>query len=357
LLLCEQPVHVSREFENADTGSHDRPVYGCATHPSQQIPNQAVNAAVAILICILILNNRKQKLMNMVPIGIGDRNAQQRFIQSHKAFLQEYPALRVLVEKTSLRTLSAPPQGEIDCLRQLPEDDPTVIAFEDKVMADRLVFGLGRIIADDFGELVTLVGNGRGIGAYKILRGMYERLVTATFIAKNPSESRPFVEDDAIKRWKLWQQAFEVMPDLADTLPKQEIQALEDEYRRVRAKRAESNCSKCGQPKTQEAWTRVDLASMARKADVDLSKLYGACYLMPTFHSHATGFGVGTRFQRTADGRTSYRETSEPEASQAIALAHTLLLKHLGLQDEYFKLGLEKEIQERIDAYPQIWKV
>ena len=84
-------------------------------------------------------------------------------------------------------------------------------------MADRLVFGLGRIIADDFGELVTLVGNGRGIGAHKILRGMYERLVTATFIAKNPSESRPFVEDDAIKRWKLWQQALEVMPDLADT--------------------------------------------------------------------------------------------------------------------------------------------
>jgi hypothetical protein len=60
---------------------------------------------------------------------------------------------------------------------------------------------------------------------------MYERLVTAAYIAKNPSEGRPFVEDDAIKKWKLWQQAIEVMPDLKDTAAKDKIDALEGEYK------------------------------------------------------------------------------------------------------------------------------
>ena len=295
--------------------------------------------------------------MSQLPIGVGNGVAQQRFIQAHKEFLLEHPALHALLKRVSLRTLVAPPQEEVDLLLKLPEDDPTVTAFEDKVMADRVVFGLGRIIADDFGELLTLSGNGYGIGAYKILRGLYERLVTAAYIAKNPSEARPFVEDDAIKKWKLWRQAIEVMPDLKASTPKEKIDSLEAEYKRVKTKRAESNCNKCGQPKTQEAWIRVDLASMAKQADLNLSALYGACYLTPTFHSHATGFGLGARFRPTKEGSNSYQETSEKEARQSILLAHNLVLRHLTLQNEYFNLGLDTEIQPRIDAFLRIWKV
>jgi hypothetical protein len=107
---------------------------------------------------------------------------------------------------------------------------------------------------------------------------------------------------------------------------------------------------------TQEAWTRIDLASMAKQTDINLSSLYGACYLTPTFHSHATGFGLGARFRRTEDGSNSYQETSEKEVRQAIMLAHNLLLRHLTLQNEYFKLGLDEEIQPRVDAFLRIWK-
>jgi hypothetical protein len=186
--------------------------------------------------------------MNQLPAGVGDAEAQRRFIETFRDFLLEHPVLQRLLEKVSLRTLEAPPQEQVAALLRLPGDDPAVIAFEDKVMAGRVVFGLGRIIADDFGELLTLSGNGRGIGAYKILRGMYERLVAAAYIAKNPSEARFFVEDDAIKKWKLWQQAVEVIPDLKDTILKEKIDVLEAEYKRVKAKRAESICNKCGQP-------------------------------------------------------------------------------------------------------------
>lgn len=107
----------------------------------------------------------------------------------------------------------------------------------------------------------------------------------------------------------------------------------------MKAKRAESICNKCGQPKTQEAWTRVDMATMAKQADSNLSALYGACYLTPTFDSHATGFGLNARFRRTESGSVSYQEISEKDARQAILLAHNLVLRHLALQNEYFQAG------------------
>lgn len=142
------------------------------------------------------------------------------------------------------------------------------------------------------------------------------------------------------------------MPDLKESVAKEKIDGLEAENKRVKAKRAESICNKCGQPKTQEAWTRADLATMAKQTDVNLSALYG---VTPTFHSHATGFGLSARFRRVETG-VAYQEMSEPEARQAILLAHNLILRHLTLQNEYFNLGLDEEIQPRVDAFLRIWK-
>ena len=119
----------------------------------------------------------------------------------------------------------------------MPDTDPDVVAFEDRVMADRVVFGLGRVIADDF-EVITLAGNGRGIGALKILRGIYERIVTFVYVAKNPAEARAFAEDDVMKKWKLWKSSLEVWPDLKESAPAGKVDELEAEHRRVSAKRS-----------------------------------------------------------------------------------------------------------------------
>lgn len=290
-----------------------------------------------------------------LPVGIGDAYSLRRFIEANKDFLLEHPNIHALLGKASLRTLATPPQSEADVMFSLPEDNPSRLRFENRLAADVVIFGIGRIIADDFNELLVLSGNGYGIGAYKVLRGMYERLVTAAFIAKHPEEARPFVEDDSIKRWRLWQHAIEVAPDLKDSVSKEMIEHLEAEANRVKAQRKESICRKCGQPITQEAWTRVDLATMAKQSDYNLFSLYGACYLEPTFHSHATGYGLGARFSAN-DGSNSYKESSESEARQALQLAHTLSIYHLSLQSDYFKLRLDDEIHERAEAFLKIWK-
>lgn len=293
--------------------------------------------------------------MDRLPTGIGDPAAQARFLKENEAFLREYLELHRLLERTFIRQLAVPSQQDLEALEGLPDSDWRVIEFENKVWADRVVFYLGRVAVDDFGELLTLSGNGRGIGAYKILRGMYERIVTAAYIAKDPSEVRPFIEDLVIKKWKLWQSAVEVMPEIKDRFTTEQISDLKEQYDTAQAKRSISHCRKCGHPKTAEAWTRVDLASMAKKADPSLAALYGACYLEPTFHSHATVFGLERRLRPIGLGGYTYREISEEEARLAVLLGHNLILQLLTLQDEYFGLGLAAGIQVRIDMFLRIW--
>jgi hypothetical protein len=294
--------------------------------------------------------------MARVPIGVGDAEAQQTFLKDHQAFLLEHEELHRLFETVFCRKLDAPSDAEIERIRRLPDSDPEVVEFDNRVLADRIVFFLGRIAADDFGELLVLSGNARGIGACKILRGMYERVVTMAYIAKNPSEARPFADDAAIKKWRLWSSILEVAPESKGTVPEEVVKALEKEFQEAHAKRKEWFCNKCGQPKTQDAWTRVDLLTMAKKTDPQLAALYGSCYLEPTFHSHATAFGLARRLYRTEDGVNSFRETSEKEARTAVLLGHNLSLRLLSLQNEHFKLGLDVQVQARVDAFLTIWR-
>jgi hypothetical protein len=287
-----------------------------------------------------------------LPVGVGNREAQQRFIRGQAAFLREFPHIHALLTKTFIRALFRPSEEEV---AHLPDGDPAVVAFENKIIANRLVFYLGRTAADDFGELLILSGNGYGVGALKILRGMYERIVTAAYIAKNPSEARVFAEDDTIKKWKLWQEYVTVMPELRTRYTDEQVRELEERYKAIRAKRKEDTCPRCGQPKTQEAWTRVTMPDMAKRADIGLAEICGSCYLEPTFHSHATAYGIGTRLRETEEGGYTFNETTEQEARRAVLLGHNLILRLLGLQSEYFGLGLEAEIRDRISMFPKIW--
>ena len=45
---------------------------------------------------------------------------------------------------------------------------------------------------DDFTAVLILSGNGAGFAAFVHLRSIYERLVTALYISKKPSEARRF---------------------------------------------------------------------------------------------------------------------------------------------------------------------
>jgi hypothetical protein len=72
--------------------------------------------------------------MSQVPIGVGDAEAQARFLANNRDFLLEHPHLQDLLRTVVLRTPEAPPQAEVGRVLGLPDDDPARIAFQDKFM-------------------------------------------------------------------------------------------------------------------------------------------------------------------------------------------------------------------------------
>jgi hypothetical protein len=293
--------------------------------------------------------------MPKLPIAIGSYEEQKRFIERNTGFLHEYPQLNELSKKVFLRSLKNPDRREVERLRKLPEDDPAVIAFEDKMSADRIIFYVGRMAVDDFGEILTLAGNGRGFGAYKIVRSMYERIVTALYIEKNPAEARTFAESSAITKLNYLKRTFEASPESRSRFSDEFMATIERDAGAAQAKRKQSICSKCRQPITQEAWTRVSLDVMAKTAEPALEVLYPQFYLEGTAQSHANMFGIERRLIRKKGGGITYKETSEGEARFAVHLGHHLMVRLLAMQNRYFSLGLDDEVKKRIEAFVAVW--
>jgi uncharacterized protein DUF5677 len=315
-----------------------------------------VTVTIAVL-CIVgwkivrFVKRREHKMPAGIPIptSVGDAKAQRRFIDSHKPFLQEFPALQSLLAETFKRS-------EEKCYPQpLNEQTSGLVELTDEQAANKIVLSLERAAFDDFGELLILAGNGMGIGAKKALRSMYERLVTAGYIATNPAEARIFLANTDIEKGKVLNRAIEAAPELVnkDFTP-EEIQNLRDKKKAAENKKKVDYCPKCKNPETEEAWTRVNLDAMAKKVDDTLFRLYGVCYLLPTLLTHATPFGLDIRFRNT-DAGPDYNTRSESNAHNAVWRGHFLMLWLLQHQDTYFNLGLGQQVNARSSAFSTIW--
>jgi len=273
-----------------------------------------------------------------LPVGVGDLDAQRAFLQEHASFLKHYPVLKKVVERALCRPLASPSQADIDRLQERNHDDAEVVAFENAATTDRVVFFLGRIAADDFGEIIILSGNGRGIGAYKILRGMYERVVHAVYLNKNEEATRTFVRRSDVDKLKL-----------ATRLQGFGIDVLSDFTEEDKAELA----IRAAEAKNDKPM--LDLSAMAERAGQGLDKMYGPCYLEPTIHTHANSFGIERRLVKTPEGYSYNEAEYRHQSRRALLFGHNLLIHNLDLQNKRFTLGFDRELQDCVKAFTEIW--
>jgi Family of unknown function (DUF5677) len=297
-------------------------------------------------------------------VFFGDPNEQSVFMREYASFLVEWRALQEAVKQVMLnRTLDPPDTGPVE---GLPDDDPRVLAIVDKYRGDISSFVLARTAVDDFNEILVLSSNGYGIGAFKLLRGMYERIVTAEYVALFPEVTRTLVDSVWIHSMKMLNRAVKMDPNISRHIDEEDLSTLRERDSDARSRLRESVCKTCGQFVRQHAWTKVDLETMALKVDKRLSELkkehvrladfYLRCYLQPTGIEHATGTSINEKF-RLVDGSWTYRTDSSRERRHALLFGHALILILLGFQNDYFGYGLEEALSQRWEAYRRVWNV
>jgi hypothetical protein len=265
---------------------------------------------------------------NFPTIGFSDE--WQAFFERHPLWPDKFKLLHSTLESVFIRQLS--PRGP----------------------ADRVVFLLGRLCVEDFNEVFLLSGNGYGFGALKILRGLYERAVTSGYIAKHPDQAEIFLEYHHIHQGKMLTHAKPLFEKSRHQISDEEIKNTEKLYKTYKDKFRELLCKKCNTHRTRFSWSPLDLASMSK--DVEMQGLYFAGYYFPTLQTHATASAVISRLKMKTDGHISFDPESQRDWSdRALVAAHNVIIHVLSMQNTFFNLQLNDEIDKRSNDFFEIW--
>ena len=251
---------------------------------------------------------------------------------AHAEFMRRYPKLSALLNRVLIRSGAT--------------DSP----------ADRVVFFLGRLMAEDFMEILLLCGNGYGVAGLKLLRGMYERAVTATYLSKNPSEAELFLDYHHVHEWKLCKRAVDTYKP-EPVLPPEHIERMKADFEQVRSKFTEILCEKCGTTRPQNVLVSARSPFDGPKGGGWTGQAISAVLPLPTLQSHATVSSLMTRMKTLPEGGISFDEGAQREkAGMALDCAHNLILQCIDLQNKHFRLALDGELQSAFADFQAIWK-
>jgi hypothetical protein len=260
----------------------------------------------------------------MVPVGIGNAVEQKVFLKANPARVKAIENLYATAKQVFLRTMRS--------------NKP----------ADRLGFYLGRICVEDFSEIFLLAGNGHGIGALKILRGMYERAVISAYILANPDQAEAFLDYDKVNKRTAYMHA-KKLGKYGPTLSAETIKRIEDEFQAVKPKFWTGT-------RVRGSWTPLDTASLAQKAGPGYEQLYLDAFYKPTLEIHATATSVFGRLELTDKGTMSFASApTRKQAAHAVIMAHNLLLRVLDSQNTHFKLGLDEILKGNVDDFQKAY--
>jgi hypothetical protein len=264
-------------------------------------------------------------------VGFGIPASWKFFQEHYPVFIERFQNLRKLMSEVFERTASSP--------------EPI----------DKVIYFLGRLASEDFLEILLLVGNGYGIAGLKILRGMYERVVTARYLASNPAEVDRFLDFHWVQQRKTTRAVVETFGE--GSIPSEQVKEVEENYWRVRDSFVVTACDACGRKDVNYTWSKLDFVSMARAAG-GTGQLVALAYYLPTREAHSTTGAILSRLSLDPGNVLMFESGAQNrEGEVALMTAHNLLLNVIDLQKEHFKLEfLAAPLQACLDDFIEIWK-
>ena len=204
---------------------------------------------------------------------------------------------------------------------------------------ERTIYFLGRLAVEEFMEILLLCANGYGIGAQKLLRGMFERAVTARYLFKHPDEVDNYLAFHRVADYKFLNAVQSSMGD--GVLSQEQAEQIKRDFEAVKARFMVPDCRTCKTTRLNYTWSRADVVSMARESE-DLWRFIVPAYYQPTREFHSTIGAIFSRLDADAAARNEGLifdgAAQRDRADEAIITAHTILLNVLDLQRDCFHI-------------------
>lgn len=189
----------------------------------------------------------------------------------------------------------------------------------------RLQMNLLILVATGVWEVVTLVGNGMGHGAMKIVRGVVENAINAEYLRQFPDQAEKYMEWHWVELHKLYAYMQETSPNSLKEIPPEKIASDEAEYQRVKGLFRYKVTNPDGSEKTvkQDTWCRDNLYQRAEKTN--MAQSYRT--VMPSANQilHGTISGWMRELDQES-GRVEFPPTHK-WGGEALIAAHIALLQ------------------------------
>jgi hypothetical protein len=220
--------------------------------------------------------------------------------------------------------------------------------------ADKVVFHLGMLCVEDFREILLLCANGFGVGGQKLLRGLYEKAITADYLSAHPEEGDKFfdyqwvhLKKDINHQKNLYKEHITNEDIVAEIL--REYDLVKDDYMEVL-------CKKCGTTKPQMSWTKLSTEALGIKSESLIAEMYHPCYFLPTLQTHSTMGAIFSRLKPVGEMSTYFSSGPQrEEATRVLRHAHFIMLSVLNTQDLHFALDMQGELMERAKDLDSAW--
>jgi hypothetical protein len=219
---------------------------------------------------------------------------------------------------------------------------------------DKVIFIYGRVCLEDVFEILLCCGNGNGHAAQKLLRGLYERVVTLRYLHEHPAEVENFLDFYWVAQRKLMIACAGTMGK--DMFTRDMIAEIENGYQAVKDKFMVTDCKTCGTKRPSHSWSKLDFAAMARMTS--LGKLIALGYYIPLREAHATVASMLSRVEASENDGISFIHTAQRKpADNALRVSHNIFLDVLRVQDEHFAVpGLKEQNELCLQDFMDIWQ-
>ena len=193
-------------------------------------------------------------------------------------------------------------------------------------------------------------------GRLKLLRGMYERAVTMTYLSEHPEEVDAFLNFHAVSQYKLLSAIRRIYKD--GTVAEEVWRETERQYLAVKGDFLVTACKECGTERVNFSWSKLDFVAMAHKAG-NLGRLIVPAYYVPLGQTHSTVASILSRMEHAEGGGLGFNpDPQRDQADNALRLGHNILLRVIELQRKHFSLGdeLSQLLARCQDDYMEMWK-
>jgi len=205
---------------------------------------------------------------------------------------------------------------------------------------ERAVYLLVSMTATGLHELLILAGNGAGVGAMKISRGMFESAVMAEYLSRNGSEVDDYHEYGRVLMWKRVQQ-------YPEGFTAEKIREVEDEYNRVKPRFTNKNGT------VRNRWNKNSIYSMA--CTMGREKQYELPYSIAASMHHSNFEAMLSHIKGKGNTLSVEELPSMKWVMQALISGHVYLLQALEtLQERAEALSLAPESEDHAEPVRQM---